>query len=60
MSSPRTRRSSPCATPRAPALANLAKLKRNFDAYGPGGFYDAVEVPTGDVVASATSPSTRA
>ncbi|GAA2120140.1 glucoamylase family protein [Nocardioides bigeumensis] len=31
------------------ALANLAKLKRNFDAYGPGGFYDAVEVPTGDV-----------
>jgi putative glucoamylase/uncharacterized protein DUF3131 len=26
------------------ALANLAKLRRNFDAYGRGGFYDAVAV----------------
>ncbi len=31
------------------ALANLAKLKRNFDAYGPGGFYDAVAVRSGKV-----------
>ena len=44
---------------KGPALANLAKLKRNFDAYGPGGFYDAVEVPHRRRVASATSPSTR-
>jgi len=32
-----------------PALANLAKLRQNFDAYGPGGFYDAVDVGTGEV-----------
>lgn len=31
------------------ALANLAKLRRNFDAYGSGGFYDAIEVKTGKV-----------
>jgi hypothetical protein len=33
----------------AAALANLQKLKENFDAYGPGGFYDAVDVTTGKV-----------
>lgn len=31
------------------ALDNLAKLRRNFDAYGWGGFYDAVDVGTGQV-----------
>jgi hypothetical protein len=31
------------------SLANLAKLRRNFDAYGPGGFYDTVNVTTGKV-----------
>ncbi|MFE3448951.1 glucoamylase family protein [Nonomuraea sp. NPDC059194] len=31
------------------ALSNLARLKRNFDAYGPGGFYDAVAVRSGKV-----------
>lgn len=31
------------------ALDNLAKLKKNFDAYGPGGFYDAVAVRSGKV-----------
>ncbi|GAA2407112.1 glucoamylase family protein [Nonomuraea africana] len=31
------------------ALANLARLKQNFDAYGPGGFYDAVAVRSGKV-----------
>ncbi|HRI96520.1 MAG TPA: glucoamylase family protein [Nocardioides sp.] len=31
------------------ALANLAALKRDFDAYGPGGFYDAVAVGSGTV-----------
>ncbi len=31
------------------ALANLAKLRANFDAYGPGGFYDAVDVTSGQV-----------
>jgi hypothetical protein len=31
------------------ALANLAKLRANFDAYGPGGFYDAINVGTGQV-----------
>jgi len=34
---------------RGQALANLAKLRRNFDAYGPGGFYDAIDVVTGKV-----------
>jgi hypothetical protein len=33
----------------AAATANLAKLKANFDAYGPGGFYDAVAVRSGHV-----------
>jgi Putative glucoamylase/Protein of unknown function (DUF3131) len=32
-----------------PALDNLAALKRNFDVYGPGGFYDAVAVRSGTV-----------
>ncbi|MFI6322873.1 glucoamylase family protein [Nonomuraea sp. NPDC050556] len=31
------------------ALDNLAKLKANFDVYGPGGFYDAVAVRSGTV-----------
>ncbi|MGZ8687709.1 MAG: glucoamylase family protein [Gaiellaceae bacterium] len=34
---------------RGEALANLAKLRRNFDAYGTGGFYDAIDVVTGKV-----------
>ena len=34
--------------PRA-ALANLAKLRRNFDAYGWGGYYDAINVESGQV-----------
>ncbi|MFC7547381.1 glucoamylase family protein [Plantactinospora sp. GCM10030261] len=29
------------------ALRNLANLRRDFDAYGPGGFYDAINVSTG-------------
>ena len=39
------------ALPYAPraALANLAKLRQNFDAYGPGGFYDAIAVRSGKV-----------
>ncbi|MFI6481271.1 glucoamylase family protein [Nonomuraea sp. NPDC050663] len=31
------------------AVDNLAKLRRDFDAYGPGGFYDAVAVRSGVV-----------
>ena len=31
------------------ALANLTKIRSNFDAYGPGGFYDAVAVRSGQV-----------
>jgi Putative glucoamylase/Protein of unknown function (DUF3131) len=31
------------------SMANLAKLRRNFDSYGPGGFYDTVNVGTGQV-----------
>jgi hypothetical protein len=31
------------------ALANLANLAEDFDAYGPGGFYDAVAVRSGQV-----------
>ena len=31
------------------ALANLARLRADFDAYGPGGFYDAVAVKSGTV-----------
>lgn len=34
---------------RAQALDNLARLRANFDAYGPGGFYDAVAVRSGAV-----------
>ena len=48
--SPRTRRSSRCATRREAALANLRQASRDdFDAYGPGGFYDAVAVESGKV-----------
>jgi hypothetical protein len=32
-----------------PAVANLSRLAAHFDAYGPGGFYDAVNVGTGQV-----------
>ncbi len=31
------------------ALENLANLREDFDAYGWGGFYDAIEVTTGEV-----------
>lgn len=31
------------------AVANLKRLDRNFDAYGPGGFYDAIAVGSGQV-----------
>ncbi len=31
------------------ALANLANLRSDFDAYGAGGFYDAINVTTGQV-----------
>jgi hypothetical protein len=31
------------------ALKNLAGLRASFDAYGPGGFYDSVNVTTGQV-----------
>ncbi|AGZ42607.1 glucoamylase family protein [Actinoplanes friuliensis] len=34
---------------KGPVLANLAKLRRNLDAYGPGGFYDAIAVGSGQV-----------
>jgi hypothetical protein len=34
---------------RGPALANLANLRRDFDVYGEGGFFDAVNVDTGQV-----------
>ncbi|MCA2214981.1 glucoamylase family protein [Jidongwangia harbinensis] len=34
---------------KGPALANLARLRTGFAAYGPGGFYDAVNVGTGAV-----------
>jgi hypothetical protein len=34
---------------RRAALANLANLERDFDVYGAGGFYDAVDVVTGTV-----------
>ncbi|WP_163509036.1 glucoamylase family protein [Fodinicola acaciae] len=39
------------ALPYAPGavLGNLAKLRENFDAYGPGGFYDSVAVRSGTV-----------
>ena len=31
------------------ATAELAKLRRDFDSYGPGGFYDAIAVRSGKV-----------
>jgi hypothetical protein len=31
------------------ALANLAKVRKDFDAYGELGFYDAIDVVSGDV-----------
>jgi hypothetical protein len=31
------------------ALENLSKLRVDFDAYGPGGFYDAIAVKSGQV-----------
>jgi len=31
------------------SMANLAALRADFDAYGPGGFYDAVNVTSGQV-----------
>lgn len=31
------------------ALKNLSNLREDFDAYGPGGFYDAVNVKTGQM-----------
>ena len=31
------------------ALANLANLRSDFDSYGPGGFYDAIDVTSGQV-----------
>jgi len=34
---------------RREALDNLANLRRDFDSYGPGGFYDAVAVRSGTV-----------
>ncbi|MFG1956844.1 glucoamylase family protein [Nonomuraea sp. NPDC049028] len=34
---------------RAQAMDNLAKIRKNFDAYGPGGFYDSVAVRSGAV-----------
>ncbi|MFB4275567.1 MULTISPECIES: glucoamylase family protein [unclassified Nonomuraea] len=34
---------------KAAALDNLARLRRDFDAYGPGGFYDAIAVRSGVV-----------
>jgi hypothetical protein len=34
---------------RQAALDNLAKLRRDFDVYGEGGFFDAVNVDTGQV-----------
>ncbi|MFI7674101.1 glucoamylase family protein [Actinophytocola sp. NPDC049390] len=34
--------------PRA-ALTELAKLRRDFDAYGPGGYYDSIAVRSGTV-----------
>ena len=30
-------------------MANLTAIRRDFDAYGPGGFYDAVAVESGQV-----------
>ena len=33
----------------AAAMANLANLRADFHAYGPGGFYDAINVSTGEM-----------
>ena len=30
-------------------MDNLARIKADFDAYGPGGFYDAIAVRSGTV-----------
>ncbi|MBY8870271.1 DUF3131 domain-containing protein [Micromonospora sp. PLK6-60] len=34
---------------KGPVVDNLARLKADFDSYGPGGFYDAVAVGSGTV-----------
>ena len=34
---------------KGPVVDNLARLKADFDAYGPGGFYDAIAVGSGTV-----------
>jgi hypothetical protein len=34
---------------KGPAVDNLRRLAANFDAYGPGGFYDAIAVGSGTV-----------
>ncbi|MFB9236524.1 DUF3131 domain-containing protein [Plantactinospora siamensis] len=34
---------------KGPVVDDLARLKANFDSYGPGGFYDAVAVRSGTV-----------
>ncbi|GIF62751.1 hypothetical protein Ais01nite_07860 [Asanoa ishikariensis] len=34
---------------KGPVVSNLARLKANFDSYGPGGFYDAIAVGSGTV-----------
>ncbi|MEV4621627.1 glucoamylase family protein [Asanoa sp. NPDC049573] len=34
---------------KGPVVDNLARLKANFDSYGPGGFYDAIAVGSGTV-----------
>jgi hypothetical protein len=34
---------------KGPVLDNLARLKADFDSYGPGGFYDAIAVRSGTV-----------
>ncbi len=33
----------------AEATANLSRIQRDFDSYGPGGFYDAIAVRSGQV-----------
>ena len=49
------------ALPYAPARRSPTwrKLKTNFDAYGPGGFYDAVAVRSGTVAQALPGRSTR-
>ena len=41
------------------AYDNLRKLQRNLDAYGEGGFYDAIAVRSGRSSPSATCRWTR-